>query len=130
MTGVKAMRAAPVLPSVDVAATLGWLERVFGCEIWTWDDPVSYGGAMFGDAEVHVWRTEDAALPKSSSCRIEVEDVRAVHAVAEAAGAVHPNGGLEAKPWGFLEFAALAPCGLLFVFVQNLDADLDIDPEA
>lgn len=121
--GFTAQAAVPVLPSGDVAASLSLLEQVFGFDTWTQDDPPTYGGARLADVELHVYRTEDRALCESVSCRLNVRGVRAAHEAARAAGCVHPNGELEEKPWGFLEFSMLLPWGACIAVGEDLDPD-------
>lgn len=44
-----------------------------------------------------------------------------VYATVVAAGtAIHPNGGLETKPWGMKEFAVLDPDHNLITYGQEL----------
>ena len=51
--------------------------------------------------------------------RFAVEGVDALYAeYRERGGAVHPNGGLQTKPWGTKEFAAIDPNGVCVTFYE------------
>lgn len=52
---------------------------------------------------------------------LRTDDVDALHGAFAARGvAIHPNGGLQAKPWGQREFALLDPDHNLLTFGQAL----------
>ncbi len=51
--------------------------------------------------------------------RILVDDVATYYAEYQRRGGnVHPNGGLQKKPWGSTEFAAIDPCGVCVTFAE------------
>jgi uncharacterized glyoxalase superfamily protein PhnB len=65
---------------------------------------------------VHFWLTDDADIPKATSCRIDVDHVQPIYEEMTAAGVVHPNGPLRERPWGIREFAVLDGDGNLITF--------------
>ena len=50
--------------------------------------------------QIHFWLTDDADIPKETSCRIDVTGIDALYAEMQTAGVVHPNGPLQEQPWG------------------------------
>lgn len=119
----KMLRAVPVLPSTDVAASLAFMRDSLGFECWSWDDPPIYGGAARDGAELHFSATDRKEVCEWTSCRVDVDDVAAIYALAKAAGCVHPNGDLDDKPWGIREFAVLDPAGICITFGQKIGGD-------
>lgn len=119
--------AVPSLPVADTARAAAFYTAVLGFE-----QVRDLGGEPLGifrkDAvELHVWEADGSAkgaemhLQGSASCRIEVDDVLAVHERCARAGVVHPNGALQDRPWGTTEFAVLDPDGNLVTFYARRD---------
>lgn len=110
------VRAIPVLPAVDIAAVVAFYQwklgfsRTFGGS--------EYAGVARDGVEIHFWKCDDPALPKSSSCRIEVEGIETLYEECRHAGVVHPNGALADKPWGFREFVAVDLYGNAIHFAE------------
>jgi catechol 2,3-dioxygenase-like lactoylglutathione lyase family enzyme len=113
--------ATPVLPSLDIERTVAFYCETLGFE-QVHASPREYGIVERGPVELHFWSTDEAALPKASGCRIEVTGIDGLYSRCQAAGVVHPNGGLADKPWGTREFAILDPDGNLLTFHQSTDA--------
>jgi len=118
-------RAIPVLPARNVAESLTFFKEKLGFQAWGWEDPPTYGGVHMDGVELHFFPCDDTHVCEWTSCRVDVDDVEAIYAVAKAAGVVHPNGDLEEKPWGFREFAVLDPSGVCVTFGQDLDPPKD-----
>jgi catechol 2,3-dioxygenase-like lactoylglutathione lyase family enzyme len=112
------LRAAPVLPSLDVRRTADFYRTSLGFEE-VHVAPGEYAIVEWGTVELHFWHTTDAALPKASGYRLEVSGIDALHAHCAALGIVHPNAPLAAKPWGSREFAILDPDGNIVTFHQD-----------
>jgi uncharacterized glyoxalase superfamily protein PhnB len=121
MTKPSFIRAIPVLPSTDVAASVAFFRDKLGFETWAWDDPPSYAGVHIGPIEIHISSTDDPQVCKWASCRVDVTGVDALYERARKAGAVHPNSTLSEAPWGFREFAVLDPVGLCVTFGESTD---------
>lgn len=112
-------RAIPVLPVLDLERGASFFEQSLGFER-VFLLPGNADGVERDQVTLHLWLTDDPALPKVSSCRIEVgseDDLATVLAQAESAGIVHPNGQLADKPWGAREFTVLDPFGNAVTFV-------------
>lgn len=117
------VRAIPVLPVPDLERTVDFYMTALGFER-VFMAPGDSAGVERDAVRLHFWLTDDPALPTVSSCRIEVDSratLAAVHAQAQAAGIVHPNGALGDRPWGAREFTALDPFGNGLIFACWLD---------
>jgi catechol 2,3-dioxygenase-like lactoylglutathione lyase family enzyme len=101
----------PVMPALDLDATLRFWTDVLGFEVVFKDD--EYAVATSGDTGVHFWKTDDRTIPENSSCRIKVDDLDAVHETIS--GREKPYAPLTEKPWG-REFAMIDPAGCLVWF--------------
>ncbi len=111
-------RATPVLPSLDLAATVAFFEATLGFVRYV--DAPGFAGLRRDGVDLHFWRCDDPALPAASGCRIEVTGIDPLYEVARAAGIVHPNGPLQAKQWGFREFAVSDPHLNLITFAEEI----------
>ncbi len=77
-----------------------------------------YGGVRRDAIEVHFWRTDDPNLPKHTSCRIEVTEIRQLYSHCLELGVVDPAGAIAAQTWGTTEFVVLDPDGNKLTFVE------------
>ena len=111
-------RAVPVLPSLDLEATLRFYAGKLGFE------PVSrypdYAICARDGVQLHFWLTDDPELPKQTSCRLDVTGIEPLYEEMTAAGVVHPNGPLREQPWGVKEFAVLDGDGNLVKFGERV----------
>ena len=111
-------RAIPVLASLDLDATQRFYADRLGF------DPLvryaDYAICARDGVQIHFWLTDDADLPKETSCRIDVVGIDALYAEMQAAGVVHPNGPLQEQPWGMKEFAVLDGDGNLIKFGERV----------
>ena len=133
---MRLIHAAPALPVFDLARAVAFYRGAFGfvlevegpgfaiirrdavaLHLWPSDDE-SWKARAHGQGENPVRSGAESFLSGTASCRIRVEDIRALHASAEAAGAVHPNGPLKRAGWPAWEFAALDPDGNCLTFYQ------------
>ncbi|WP_420433349.1 VOC family protein [Hyphobacterium sp.] len=114
------LHAKPVLPSLDVTASLAFWKDTFGCETWIYEGG-EFGGAQRDAIELYYFYTDRKEVCDWTSCRLDVDDVDAFYQMAKAGDCIHPNGDIETKPWGYREFAALDPFGVLATFGQNLE---------
>lgn len=110
-------RAIPVLASLDIEATLDFYAEKLGFR------PVArhadYGIVERDDVQIHFWLTDDASVPKATSCRVDVTGIDQLYDEMSAAGVVHPNGPLTDQPWGLREFAVLDGDGNLITFAER-----------
>ena len=116
--------AIPVLPAADVAASLRWWTEVCGfTEAFSHGEPPTYAGIVRDGVRLHLAVVSDPAMARTvgeqTMVRLQIEDLRAFFDEYQArSGEVHPDGGLEQKPWGALEFAAIDPCGVCVSFAE------------
>lgn len=116
MADVDFSSAIPVLPSLDIDASVSFYKEKLGFSLaFQYPD---YAGVQRGPVQIHFWRCQDPAIPKMTSCRINLRGVDALYEAAQQQGVVHPNGSLSDKPWGFREFTALDLCGNAIVFAE------------
>jgi hypothetical protein len=112
----RCLAAVPVLPVPDLRAALAAFEAPLGfATAFVYDD---YAGVVRDGVELHLFACTEPKIAEWTSCRVVVEGIEALYAAVEAAGAVHPNGALATKPWGFREFTALVPGGAIVVFAE------------
>lgn len=115
-TAAALTRAVPVLASLDIEATLRfYAERMKFEAVARYPD---YGIVARDDVQIHFWLTDDADIPKATSCRIDVVGVDQLYDEMSASGVVHPNGPLTEQPWGLREFAVLDADGNMIKFGQ------------
>ncbi len=116
--------AVPVLPAADAIRSLAWWTEVCGfTEVFRDATPPRYAGLVCGGARLHVAQMSDVVLAATvgaqTMVRIQVEDLDSFFAEFQRrGGVVHPNGGLETKPWGTREFSAIDPNGVCVAFVE------------
>lgn len=111
-------RAVPVLASLDIEATQRfYAERLGFKPVAQYPD---YGIVERDDVQIHFWLTDDADIPKATSCRVDVDGVDQLFEEMSAAGVVHPNGPLTDQPWGLREFAVLDEDGNMIKFGQRM----------
>ena len=110
-------RAVPVLASLDIEATQRfYAERMGFAALARYPD---YGIVARDDVQIHFWLTDDADVPKATSCRVDVDGVDQLYEEMSASGVVHPNGPLTDQPWGLREFAVLDADGNMIKFGQR-----------
>jgi catechol 2,3-dioxygenase-like lactoylglutathione lyase family enzyme len=113
--------AVPVLPAANTTESLKWWTEICGFEeVFRHGE---YAGIRRGDAALHISGMSDAELARTvgdqTMLRIAVNGVEAFYAEYQSRGGkLHPNGGLQTKPWGSLEFAVLDPNGVCVTFAE------------
>jgi catechol 2,3-dioxygenase-like lactoylglutathione lyase family enzyme len=113
-------RTVPLLPVLDIGRAVEFYAARLGfAPGFRFDD---YASVSRDDVEIHLWLCRDAALPKSSGCRIELDRVEPLFAEMRAQGVIHPEGALADTPWNFREFAVLDADGNILTFAQDLAA--------
>jgi uncharacterized glyoxalase superfamily protein PhnB len=114
--------AVPILPAADTAASLAWWTQICGfTETFRDSTPPSYAGISRDGAHLHIASITETDVARmvgdQTMVRVMVDDVEAMYAeYKERGGEVHPNGGLQKKPWGTTEFAAIDPNGVCVTF--------------
>lgn len=117
-------KAIPVLPASDVTESLQWWTEVCGfAETFRDATPPNYAGISRGEAYLHISSVSDKELAREvgdqTMVRIVVQGIEDFYAEYQKhRGKVHPNGALQAKPWGTKEFAAIDPNGVCVTFQE------------
>lgn len=110
-------KAVPILPSLDVARSVEFCNRVFGTNC---SDYGFYAILTNGTFEVHYYNCDDPHLPMVTSCYLRVKDIDALYAKIEPMGVIHPNGKIADREWGVREFVVVDPDGNIFRVGQLL----------
>lgn len=109
-------RSVPVLASLDIETTLRFYEeKMRFVAVARYPD---YGIVARDDVQIHFWLTDNADIPKATSCRVDVVGIDRLYEEMSASGVIHPNGSLTDQPWGFREFAVLDNDGNMIKFGQ------------
>jgi len=111
------IRAIPRLRVLDLDKALPFYTGSLGFS--TRFEYPGYAGVVRDGVEIHLSQCEDPALPKATSCKVEVSGIHALHGACERKGIVHPKGALTEQPWGQREFAVLDPDGNEIVFTEH-----------
>ena len=112
-------RAIPVLASLDLEATQQfYADKIGFTPVARYPD---YAICARDGVQLHFWLTDDADIPKETSCRIDVLGIEALYEEMTASGVVHPNGPLRQQPWRFKEFAVLDGDGNLVKFCEQME---------
>lgn len=114
-------RAIPRLLVLNVDAAVPFYTRVLGFEE-RFRYP-GYAGVSRDGVEIHLSQCDDPALPKITSCKVEMSGIDDLHETCRQEGVVHPKGSLAEQPWGQKEFVMIDPDGNEIVFTQNLDPE-------
>jgi len=109
----------PKLPFINKEKTLDYYQKL-GFELVA--DHGDYLITKYQDLEIHFFRFE-TLLPEKSDfmiyLRIENDIDKFYQEIQNQGIEIHPNGKLETKPWGMIEFALLDPNGTLLSFGQK-----------
>ena len=109
--------AIPSLMTGDLKATVDFFERL---GFTTRVNDGSFAILNRDDVELHFGLLAGLKPGQNNwDCRIHVTGVEALYA-SFPPDAIHPNGKLETKPWGFKEFAVLDPGGLCVHFAERV----------
>ena len=112
------LAATPVLASLDIQRSVAFFSSVLGFTPVHVEQGV-YGVVVRDRIGIHFWAFSDAAIPRATSCRVQVAGIAALYEHCKAQGIVHPNAPLEKKPWGSEEFGVLDPDGNLVTFHED-----------
>lgn len=109
-------RGIPMLPVANVRRAIDFYVDVLEFKLDF--NAGGYGGVRRDAIEIHFWRTDDPSLPRNSSCRIEVTEIRKLYSAYRARGVVPPDGDIAATPWGTTEFKVKDVDGNVLTFVE------------
>lgn len=110
----------PKLPMRDHAITRSYYLDQLGFEVMA-----DYGQYLIlrkDNIELHFFEYKDLdPLTNYGQVYIRVRDIDALYQSLQDRGvAIHPNGGLETKPWGQREFSVLDPDVNLITFGESV----------
>lgn len=114
------MSATPVLASLDILRTTAFYRDRLDARVVHAEQGV-YGIVALGAVSLHFWACDDRRIAEATGCRIEVQDIDALHARCSAEGILHPAAPLGERPWGTREFAILDCDGNLLTFFERED---------
>jgi catechol 2,3-dioxygenase-like lactoylglutathione lyase family enzyme len=109
-------RGIPMLPVADVRRAIDFYVDKLDFKMDF--NAGAYGGVRRDAIEVHFWRTDEPATQRTSSCRIEVTEIRSLYSAFRERGVIQPDGDIAAKPWGTTEFVVTDPDGNCLTFVE------------
>jgi hypothetical protein len=115
-SGTHLKSAIPILMTGSLAETVAFFERLgFTARV----NDGSFAILNRDDVELHFVLEGLEPGQNTCECRINVAGIETLYA-SFPPEAIHPNGKLEAKPWGFKEFAVLDPGGLCVHFAERI----------
>ena len=126
--------AIPALPTTDLEVATTFYRDCLEFQVCYSDG--AFVALKRNDVEINLWLAYDdtwksrsvptgirsgaeSYLGDTGSCRIRVTAISALYRKLEPMQVVHPNGKLETKPWGNVEFAVRDPDGNLITFFES-----------
>ena len=109
--------AVPILASLQEEETRKFYTEKLGFTFHaSWD-----GYLIFSRDEIdlHLWPCDNRVIPENTGCYIRVTGVAELYAEYKDKGIIHPNGPLEQKPWGMLQFSVLDNNGNIIHFGEE-----------
>jgi len=114
------LNVSPLIPARDVEEAIAFYRDSLGFELDYRDaEPAQFAIIGRDGVHLHLFASGDTHLAEWTSLRIEVVDIEPLYARCMEKACVHPNGALEARPWGTREFSVLDPSGVCIAFVQR-----------
>ena len=132
---MKMKTAIPALPVAKMTDAVRFYHETLGFTVAHQED--GFAVLACDQIQIHLWAATDESwrtrkggkpiesgaesfLAGTHSCRIEVEDIDALHRLLEPEKVMHPNASLANKPWGTREFGVCDPYGNLITFFQRM----------
>jgi catechol 2,3-dioxygenase-like lactoylglutathione lyase family enzyme len=110
--------AVPIIPARDVERAAAWYRDQLGFAIVHTE--AEYGVVERDEVQVHFWGPSGIAPEKSMTMyRIGVRYIGELYEHCLERDIVHPNAGLEDKPWRMREFAVIDGDGNLLTFFER-----------
>ncbi len=117
---MRLLQAIPALPVRDIEKSVQFYRDQLDFEIAYQER--GFAIVRRDSVEIHIWAANDETwrnrsgsspvvsgaesfIAGTASCRVQLEDVDALHRMLHPRGVMHPNGQLEDKQWGTREFA-------------------------
>ena len=115
-------RITPIVPTNDIGMS-GDFYRKLGFEVI--HEHGDYTILQRDNIGLHLTFTEGWHIdPETNNTqfRIQVDEIETFYARCQNLGIVHPNGPLEEKPWGSIEFSVLDPDNACIAFYENISS--------
>ena len=109
------INAIPKLASMDIQRSIAFYEKLGFTQFAHYPD---YAIVAQDGVQIHFWLCTDPAVPKATSCRINVSSIDELFASYSKLVVIHPNNPLTLKPWGLREFSILDVDGNLVTFAE------------
>jgi catechol 2,3-dioxygenase-like lactoylglutathione lyase family enzyme len=114
--------AVPIIPARDTKTSAEWYRDHLGFEVVHVER--EYAIVERDDVGVHFWGPSGIEPEDSMTMfRIRVVGIDELYERCSADGIVHPNAGLEEKPWGAREFAVIDGDGNLLTFFERVSEE-------
>ena len=110
----------PVVPARDVEQAIAFYRDRLGFEpVFRAGKPAEYAGVRRDRAEIHFFRCDEPGITEWICFRVGVNAIDDLYAHCRGEGIVHPDGGLNIKPWGSREFTVIDQDGVALTFFQT-----------
>jgi uncharacterized glyoxalase superfamily protein PhnB len=114
---------SPLIPAgQDVEKAIAFYEQQLGfTAVYREGEPVTMAIVKRDSAQIFLQQNEDKHLAEWTTFRIQVEQIDQLYDEFQVKGGtmIHPNGKLEAKPWGTKEFAVIDLAGVCITFYES-----------
>lgn len=111
----------PRLPMRNKAVTRNFYLNTLGFEEFGASDYEAYLMLQKDQIQIHFFEFKELnPLENYGQAYIRTDDAEQMYHLAKQHSVVHPNGHLQAKPWGQKEFSILDPDNNLLTFGQDL----------
>lgn len=115
---------SPLIPAgSDVDVAIAFYEKLGFSTIHKEGNPIRMAIVKRDTAEIFLVKNDYKQLvAEEISLRIHVTNIEQLYQEFESKGEkiIHPNGKLEAKPWGVKEFVVLDPAGVCITFYEPI----------
>ncbi|GAB4379518.1 MAG: hypothetical protein Kow00121_33850 [Elainellaceae cyanobacterium] len=112
----------PIIPAgQDVNQAVAFYQHQLGFTVlYLEGEPTTMAVVKRDGAEIILQQNDDRHLAEWTTFRIRVNQIEQLYEEFQNrdASIIHPNGQLQAKPWGTKEFAVLDPAGVCITFYE------------
>lgn len=111
--------AIPILASLNTQQTIDFYTQKLGFTFHAdWE-----GYLIFSrdGVDIHLWPTQDPAIPKNTGCYVRVNQVNALYEEFLPLGIIHPEGHLKTMPWEMRQFSVLDNNGNIIHFGEDIN---------
>jgi len=108
----------PRIPARDVQAAVDWYVEKLGFErrfVYPDDNP-QYAGIARNGAEIHLFKMDIDPAKSDFMIYLRVQGIKELYEEIAPRGVIHPNGPIQLRPWGQIEFAVIDLDGTCLTF--------------